>query len=227
MPEPAKPLERVPMTEEEIQAAHVRPVSALSGPIRLAEYDPAWPQLFGREAGRIRLALGDRIVLLEHVGSTSVPGLTAKPRIDMLLVVADSADEASYVPPLEAAGYVLHIREPDWYQHRLFKGPDTDINLHVFSAGCPEIDRVLLFRDRAARSGSPSDLLRGLRAGVSALRRAQPGRDPVRHRLHWQDLHRRRHRSACRGRKARLSRCARPSSMRRSSAAFLSSNTGQ
>jgi GrpB-like predicted nucleotidyltransferase (UPF0157 family) len=95
----------------------------------------------------VQAALGDRIRMLEHVGSTSVPGLAAKPKIDMLLVVANSADELAYVPALEAAGYVLQIREPEWYEHRMFKGPDTDINLHVFSVGCPEIDRVLLFRN--------------------------------------------------------------------------------
>jgi GrpB-like predicted nucleotidyltransferase (UPF0157 family) len=65
----------------------------------------------------------------------------------MLLIVADSADEPAYVPALEAAGYVLRIREPDWYEHRLFRGPDTDINLHTFSPGCAEIERMLLFRD--------------------------------------------------------------------------------
>jgi GrpB-like predicted nucleotidyltransferase (UPF0157 family) len=105
-----------------------------------------WPRLFEREAERIRAALGERVVLLEHVGSTSVPGLAAKPKIDILLAVADSADEPSYVPALEGAGYVLYLREPDWFEHRVFKGPDTDINLHVFSQGCPEIDRMLLFR---------------------------------------------------------------------------------
>ncbi len=67
--------------------------------------------------------------------------------IDILLVVADSSDETTYVPALEAAGYRLQVREPEWYQHRMFKGPDTDINLHVYPSGCPEIDRVLLFRD--------------------------------------------------------------------------------
>jgi GrpB-like predicted nucleotidyltransferase (UPF0157 family) len=92
-------------------------------------------------------ALGDRALLLEHVGSTSVPGLAAKPKIDLLLVVANTVDEPAYVPDLEAAGYVLHIREPDWYEHRLFKGLDTEINLHVFSLGCEEIDRMLLFRN--------------------------------------------------------------------------------
>jgi GrpB-like predicted nucleotidyltransferase (UPF0157 family) len=76
-----------------------------------------------------------------------VPGLPAKPIVDMLLVVADSADEAAFVPPMEAAGYVLRIREPDWHEHRLFKGPDTDINLHTFGAGSSEIERMLAFRD--------------------------------------------------------------------------------
>lgn len=84
---------------------------------------------------------------MEHVGSTSVPGLCAKPIIDMLLVVEDSANEPSYVPALEAAGFTLRIREPEWFEHRLFKGPDIDINLHVFSAGATEIERMLRFRD--------------------------------------------------------------------------------
>ncbi len=65
----------------------------------------------------------------------------------MLLVIPDSGDEAAYAPVLEAAGYRLVIREPDWYQHRVFKGPDTDLNLHVFSPGCPELGRMLSFRD--------------------------------------------------------------------------------
>src|SRR5438552_1931610 len=138
---------REPSTEEQIRAAHVGKLAPLVGPIHIADYDPEWPRLFAREAERIQATLGDRVVLLEHVGSTSVPGLAAKPRIDVLLVVANSADEPTYVPALEAAAYVLYIREPDWYEHRLFKGPDTDINLHVFSPGCPEIDRMLLFRN--------------------------------------------------------------------------------
>jgi GrpB-like predicted nucleotidyltransferase (UPF0157 family) len=77
-----------------------------------------------------------------------VPGLAAKPIIDMLLLVTDTADEPAYVPDLEAAGYRLVIREPDWWEHRCFKGPDTNVNLHVLSDGCPEVERVLLFRDR-------------------------------------------------------------------------------
>jgi GrpB-like predicted nucleotidyltransferase (UPF0157 family) len=119
----------------------------VDGPIHLADYDPSWPVLYEREAARIRSVLDDRAMLLEHVGSTSVPGLPAKPIIDILLAVPDSADETSYVPPMEAAGYAIRIREPEWHEHRLFKGPDTDINLHTFSAGSSEIVRMLAFRD--------------------------------------------------------------------------------
>jgi GrpB-like predicted nucleotidyltransferase (UPF0157 family) len=117
------------------------------GKISIVDYDPRWPELFRLEAERIRAALGARALRLAHTGSTSVPGLAAKPTIDITLVVADSANEAAYMPALEGAGYVLRIREPEWYEHRMFKGFDTDINLHVFSIGCPEIDRILLFRD--------------------------------------------------------------------------------
>lgn len=145
--EQARAATREPSTEEQIRAAQIGELAPLVGHIYIAEYDPAWPWLFQREAERIQAALGERVVLLEHVGSTSVPGLAAKPRIDVLLVVPDSANESTYVPALETVGYVLRIREPDWYEHRVFKGPDTDVNLHVFSPGCPEIDRMLLFRD--------------------------------------------------------------------------------
>jgi len=137
----------IPMTDEQIQAVHVGVLRPLAQPIQIADYDPEWPRLFEREAARVRAILGDRVLLLEHIGSTSVPELAAKPKIDMLLVLADSADEPAYVADLQAANYVLQVREPDWYEHRMFKGPDIDINLHVFSAGCPEIDRVLLFRN--------------------------------------------------------------------------------
>ena len=135
------------LTEEQIRAAHVGELKPLDGRVRIVEYDPQWAEQFEREAARIRGVLAERAVRIEHVGSTSVPGLPAKPVIDIVLVVTDSADETAYVPILAAAGYRLHVREADWYEHRMFKGPDTDINLHTFSAGCPEIDRMLMFRD--------------------------------------------------------------------------------
>jgi GrpB-like predicted nucleotidyltransferase (UPF0157 family) len=134
-------------SDEEMAEGRVGPPEVLNSQIRLDEYDPAWPPLFEREAARIRATLGDAALVLEHVGSTSVPGLAAKPRIDIVLGVADSSDEADYVPAMEAAGYVLRIREPEWYEHRVFKGPDTDVNLHVFSVDCPEIERMIRFRD--------------------------------------------------------------------------------
>jgi len=142
-------------TEQQLQAVTVGELTPLTGPIEIVEYDPEWPGMFAREAQRIRASLGARALSLEHAGSTAVPGLAAKPLIDMLLVVADSADESNYAPDLEAIGYALRIREPDWYEHRLFKRSDQAVNLHVFSLGCPEIERMLLFRNWLRRN--PAD----------------------------------------------------------------------
>lgn len=164
-----QPAAFAPKTEEEIRAANVGGLQPLAGPIQIVDYDPAWPGLFEREAGRVRGVLGERALMLEHVGSTSVPELAAKPRIDMLLVVTNSADESTYVPALEAVGYRLQIREPEWYEHRVFKGPDTDINLHVFSPGCSEVERMLLFRNWLR--SHPSDRLLYERAKRELARR--------------------------------------------------------
>ncbi|HVQ91870.1 MAG TPA: GrpB family protein [Mycobacteriales bacterium] len=137
-----------PYTEEELAEIWVGGAPPkLTAPIVVADYDPGWPALFAREEARIRSLLGERALLIEHVGSTSVPGLPAKPIIDLDLVVADSADEEAYLPALVAAGYRLVIREPQWYEHRCCKGPDTNINLHIFSPGSAEVERHLLFRD--------------------------------------------------------------------------------
>jgi GrpB-like predicted nucleotidyltransferase (UPF0157 family) len=161
----------VPSSEEQIQAARIGGAQPLpDGRVVLVEYDPRWPELFEREARRVRAALGGRVLGLEHCGSTSVPGLMAKPIVDMLLTVADSSDESAYVPPMEQAGYVLHIREPDWFEHRLFKGPDTDVNLHVFSAGSPEIDRMLLFRDHLRANPADRDLYLRTKRELAGLR---------------------------------------------------------
>jgi GrpB-like predicted nucleotidyltransferase (UPF0157 family) len=147
MTEPLPPTTRKVSSEEEIQAYSVGGAKRHDGPVTLVDYDPQWPALFAREDARIRSILGDRVLLLEHAGSTSVPGLAAKPIIDMVLVVPDSSDEPAYVPDLEAGGYRLVIREPHWFEHRVFKGPDTNVNLHTFSPGCQEIDRMIGFRD--------------------------------------------------------------------------------
>jgi len=145
-------------TEEQLRTVTIGELVPLSAPVRLVEYDPDWPLRFRREADRIRAVLGDRVLQLEHVGSTAVPGLPAKPIIDVLLVLTNSADEPTYVPAMLAAEYVLRIREPNWNEHRLFKGPDSNINLHVFSSGCPEIARVLVFRGWLRINTSDRDL---------------------------------------------------------------------
>ena len=123
------------------------PPVPIDGPVTLAEADPEWTDWYLREEARIRRALGGRALQVEHVGSTSVPGLAAKPVIDIILAVADSADEISYVPDLEAAGYQLRFREPDWHEHRFVVDPPA-VQIHVFSVGSTEVERMLLFRDR-------------------------------------------------------------------------------
>jgi GrpB-like predicted nucleotidyltransferase (UPF0157 family) len=135
------------VADQMVKNGHVGERTALNGTIYLARYDPDWPSQFSSYARRIREALSEKVLLLEHVGSTAVPGLSAKPVIDVVLAVEDSADEPSYVPALEKQRFVLEIREPAWFEHRLLKAPDRAGNLHVFSAGCEEIDRMLAFRD--------------------------------------------------------------------------------
>jgi GrpB-like predicted nucleotidyltransferase (UPF0157 family) len=123
------------------------PPAPFAGRIKLVDYDPTWPAQYEAVAARIRAAIGDTAVILEHAGSTSVPGLAAKNQIDVVLGVPDSTDEAAYVPALEAAGFEFAIREAEWFEHRLFRGRDPKVNLHAFSADCEEIGRMLAFRD--------------------------------------------------------------------------------
>src|SRR4029078_8355254 len=78
---------------------------------------------------------------------TSVPGLAAKPLIDSNLVVADTTEEDAYVPKFEPLGYVLRVREPDWFEHRMLRGQDPPVNLHVFNPGCEEVERMVVLRD--------------------------------------------------------------------------------
>ena len=145
-------------SEAELRAHTIGELKPLNASVELVEYDPRWPELYAREEERIRGALGGRARRVEHVGSTSVPGLAAKPVIDIVLTVPGSADEPAYVPQLEAAGYVLRIREPEWFEHRVFKGPDTNVNLHVFTDGSPEVERMVAFRDRLRADPAERDL---------------------------------------------------------------------
>jgi GrpB-like predicted nucleotidyltransferase (UPF0157 family) len=145
---PPLPSAANPATEQELSKNTVGgPPTRLTGPIEIQDYDPLWPSRYAREESRIRTALGPLALAVEHVGSTSVPGLAAKSVIDADLIVADPADEDAYLPALEAAGYFLRVREPDWYEHRYLHSHDSVINLHVFGPDCDEHLRHVIFRD--------------------------------------------------------------------------------
>ena len=137
------------------------------GPVTLVEWDPAWPVRFERESARIREALGDVARRVEHIGSTAVPGLAAKPVVDILLTVADADAEAGFVPALEAAGYVLRVREP---RHRMLRTPDLGVHVHVYADDDVECDRYLRFRERLR--SSPED-----RAAYERLKRELAAHD--------------------------------------------------
>jgi GrpB-like predicted nucleotidyltransferase (UPF0157 family) len=140
-------------------------------PIVIADYDPSWPARFEAERERVQGALGPAALRIEHIGSTSVPGLAAKPIIDLLVEVADVEDEAAFVPALEGVGYVLRVREPD---HRMLRTPERDVHVHVWATGDAEVERHLRFRDRLRESAED-------RAAYEALKRELARRD-------WEDM---------------------------------------
>ncbi|WP_207843430.1 GrpB family protein [Williamsia soli] len=112
--------------------------------IVLVPYEPAWPADFAREQRRIESALGEAAIRIDHIGSTSIPGLSAKPIIDINLTVRDPDDEVAYLPALESAGYRLRVREPG---HRMVRTPELDVHVHVCAPGSDWQRRHLLFRD--------------------------------------------------------------------------------
>jgi GrpB-like predicted nucleotidyltransferase (UPF0157 family) len=115
--------------------------------IEVTDPDPAWPRQYDDLVGRIREALGWRVLQLEHVGSTAVPGLAAKPIIDIDLTVADPGREQDYIPALVTIGFRLVIREPWWYGHRALRADEPFCNLHVFGFDSPELIKHRIFRD--------------------------------------------------------------------------------
>jgi GrpB-like predicted nucleotidyltransferase (UPF0157 family) len=137
--------------KESLRAVTIGDMAPYQTRVVIADYNPAWPAWFAQDRETIESALGPVALSIEHVGSTSVPNLPAKPIIDILLQVTDSAAEDTYVPPLEAAGYTLRIREPAWLEHRNFhrRTAPHHVNLHVLSPqhAAVEIRRMLAFRD--------------------------------------------------------------------------------
>jgi GrpB-like predicted nucleotidyltransferase (UPF0157 family) len=154
--------------EQWLESIAVDSPKPLTQPIEIHDYDPQWPALYAREETRIRSLLGGRAVRIEHVGSTSVPSLPAKSVIDIVLEVSDSADEDAYAPALEGGGYRLTIREPEWLEHRVFNGPDTNVNLHVFTAGCEEVEAMLRFRDHLRANTADRELYAATKRELAA-----------------------------------------------------------
>lgn len=139
----------------------------VDGKVILVPYDSAWAEMFAREAAEIRRALGDKALRVDHIGSTSVPGLIAKPCIDIMLAVQDSAAEEAYVPELDAAGFVLRMRHPEWNEHRVFKSERINVNLHVWSIDSPEVLRHLRFRDWLREHDDDRDLYAAAKAQIA------------------------------------------------------------
>lgn len=139
--------------------------------IVIADYDPGWRRRFEAERERIVAALATRAIGVEHVGSTSVPGLGAKPIVDILLMVDDVEDETAFLGPLERAGYGLRVRERG---HRMFRTPGRDVHVHVWSSTDPEVRRHLVFRDWLRHSAAD-------RGRYEALKRSLATQD-------WDDM---------------------------------------
>lgn len=112
--------------------------------IRIVDYDPEWPERFERERERIAWALGPLARRIDHIGSTAVPGLAAKPIVDIQVSVPDVEDEPSYLDALLAAGYRHRVREPG---HRMVRTPGRDVHVHVCDVGGGWEHRHLLLRD--------------------------------------------------------------------------------
>lgn len=127
--------------------------------------DPTWPQTYRHHERRISAALGLNTAAIEHIGSTSVPALAAKPIIDILIVVNDITAEEDYLPQLVEAGYVLRVREPG---HRLVRTPQLDVHVHILETGDPRIDEYLLLRDHLRRDETDRDLYARTKYRLSA-----------------------------------------------------------
>lgn len=147
------------MAERESRRPDVTTVDIVGGIERrtlvLADYDPQWPQAYLEHAQRIRAALGPAAVQIEHIGSTSVPGLAAKPIIDVLVTVKDITAEEDYLDQLLHVGYDLRVREPG---HRLVRTPARDVHVHVMEAGDKAASDYLLFRDHLRADTEDRDL---------------------------------------------------------------------
>jgi GrpB-like predicted nucleotidyltransferase (UPF0157 family) len=116
-------------------------------PVEIVIYDALWPARFMDWRHKLAESLNPIAPRIEHVGSTSVPGLAAKPVIDIQISVDDVADEAAYVPGIESVGIQLRSREHEHRFFRPFAGRPRDVHVHVCATGSRWERRHLLFRD--------------------------------------------------------------------------------
>ena len=121
----------------------------------LTDYDPQWPEAYLEQRQLILAALGPAAVQIEHIGSTSVPGLAAKPIIDVLVTVEDITAEEDYLDQLLQIGYDLRVREPG---HRMVRTPARDVHVHVMEVGDDAAGDYLLFRNHLRADTEDRDL---------------------------------------------------------------------
>lgn len=172
---PQEVTQRFHGTPEQMDAALVGEPPAEWQSILIEDYDPAWADRFAAASSLLSEVLGDLIINVEHVGSTSVPGLAAKPIIDIDLLIEETAEESRYVPALEWAGYRLVLRESWWYGHRMLVSPEADINLHVWPQGAPEPIRHRLFRDWLRSHPEDRELYAATKRRLARDTARQPG----------------------------------------------------
>lgn len=153
-----------PLTDETLSAILIRGPRPVR--VHLADYDRAWPQRFEKRARELRQVLGDRARLIEHIDSTAVPGLAAKPIIDIVVGIDDPDNEPAYLPDLEALGYNLRVREPN---HRCLRigEPDEPVNLHCYPPEHAETRKYLLFRDRLRTDAADRRLYESAKRSLS------------------------------------------------------------
>jgi GrpB-like predicted nucleotidyltransferase (UPF0157 family) len=172
---PREVRERFHATPEQLAAGPVGAPPQRWEAIVIEEYDPGWADRFAAAASHLTVVLGRGVRAIEHVGSTSVPGLPAKPIIDIDLILDDTADESRYLPALEGAGYRLVLREPWWYGHRMLVSESADVNLHVWPHDAPEPVRHKLFRDWLRERPDDRDLYATAKRRIAAETVDRPG----------------------------------------------------
>lgn len=145
------------------------------GPVHVVPFEARWADQYEELANRIRRALDGLMLDVAHVGSTAVPGLEAKPVIDLVVTVPDPADETSWLRGLQRDGWTLTVREPDWYEHRCLRLSEPAANLHVFGPGCPETGAMIAMRDHLRAHADDRDRYAAAKRAAAAETNAAGG----------------------------------------------------